>query len=74
MSIAGAADGDVFLTYLREVLGPQLQAGDVVVMDNLSAHKVAGVREAMTSAQPVVGLRHDVPPPARPGPSICPDC
>ena len=47
MSIAGAADGDVFLAYLREVLGPQLQAGDVVVMDNLSAHKVAGLREAI---------------------------
>jgi transposase len=47
MSIAGAADGDVFLSYLREVLGPQLQAGDVVVMDNLSAHKVAGVRESI---------------------------
>jgi transposase len=44
MSIAGAADGDVFLTYLQDVLGPQLRAGDVVVMDNLSAHKVAGVR------------------------------
>ncbi len=44
MSIAGAADGDVFLAYLQDVLGPQLRAGDVVVMDNLSAHKVAGVR------------------------------
>ena len=28
----------------EDVLGPQLRAGDVVVMDNLSAHKVAGVR------------------------------
>jgi len=44
MSLAGAADGDVFLAYLQDVLGPQLRAGDVVVMDNLSAHMGAGVR------------------------------
>jgi transposase len=44
MSIAGAADGDVLLACLQDVLGPQLRAGDAVVMDNLSAHKVAGGR------------------------------
>lgn len=47
MSIEAATDGDVFLAYLEQVLGPQLHPGDVVVMDNLSAHKVGGVREAL---------------------------
>ena len=37
-------DGDVFLAYLEQVLCPQLQPGHVVIMDNLAAHKVAGVR------------------------------
>ncbi len=47
MTIAGAVDGAVFKTYVREVLSPTLSAGDVVVMDNLGAHKVVGVREAI---------------------------
>ncbi len=45
MTIEEATDGDIFLAYLEQVLCPALQSGDVVVMDNLSAHKVSGVRE-----------------------------
>src|SRR5208337_1563398 len=45
MTIESATDGDVFLAYLEQALCPKLQAGDVVVMDNLSAHKVSGVRQ-----------------------------
>ena len=45
MTIESATDGDVFLAYLEQVLCPKLKPGDVVVMDNLSAHKVEGVRE-----------------------------
>jgi hypothetical protein len=33
--IEGAVDGEVFLTWVREILGPTLRLGDVVVMDNL---------------------------------------
>lgn len=44
MTIEAPTDGDVFLTYLEQVLCPQLRPGQVVVMDNLSAHKVEGVR------------------------------
>ena len=44
MTVASPTDGDVFLAYLEQVLGPRLEPGDVVVMDNLAAHKVAGVR------------------------------
>ena len=49
-TVVGATDSDVFRTYVREVLAPQLRPGDVVVMDNLAAHKVAGVREAVRAA------------------------
>ena len=41
----GPMDGECFLAYLDQFLVPTLQPGDVVVMDNLSAHKVDGVRE-----------------------------
>lgn len=55
MTVASATDGDVFHAYVEQVLCVTLQAGDVVVMDNLSAHKVAGIRELMAArgAQPV---------------------
>jgi transposase len=45
MTIESPTDGDVFLAYLEQVLCPRLHPGQVVVMDNLAAHKVAGVRE-----------------------------
>jgi transposase len=45
MAVQGSVDGEVFKVYVRQILAPQLRAGDVVVMDNLSSHKVAGVRE-----------------------------
>ncbi|NRP75242.1 hypothetical protein ILFOPFJJ_06165 [Ensifer psoraleae] len=46
----GAMNGNVFLAYVEQVLSPTLQIGDVVVMDNLPAHKAAGVREAIERA------------------------
>lgn len=45
MTIEAATDREIFLAYLDECLCPKLQAGDVVVMDNLSSHKVDGVRQ-----------------------------
>lgn len=45
MTVNGAVDGAVFKVYVREVLCPTLSTGDVVIMDNLPAHKVAGIRE-----------------------------
>jgi DDE superfamily endonuclease len=45
MTVASATDGDVFTAYVEQVLCVQLRPGEVVVMDNLSAHKVAGIRE-----------------------------
>jgi transposase len=46
----GAMDGEMFLAWVREGLVADLQAGDVVVMDNLATHKVQGVREAIEAA------------------------
>ena len=48
-SFEGAITGDVFLWFIEEVLVPHLWPGAVVVMDNLPAHKVEGVREAITA-------------------------
>ena len=47
MVLDGAMNGAAFLAYVEQVLVPELRAGDVVVMDNLSSHRVRGVREAL---------------------------
>lgn len=46
----GAMDGEAFRTYVERILVPTLQPGDIVVMDNLPAHKVAAVRAALRDA------------------------
>jgi transposase len=45
MTIEEPTDADIFLAYVEQVLCPTLRSGDVVVMDNLSSHKVKGVCE-----------------------------
>jgi transposase len=45
----GPMDGEVFLAYVRHFLCPTLRPGDVAVLDNLSSHKVDGVREAIAA-------------------------
>lgn len=49
MTIESPTDGDVFLAFLEQVLGPKLQPGHVVVLDNLGAHKIEGVRQLIES-------------------------
>jgi transposase len=46
----GAVNGDLFLAYVEQVLVPTLINGDIVIMDNLGSHKVAGVRQAIEAA------------------------
>ncbi len=46
--------------WVKQVLCPTLQAGDVVVMDNLSAHKVKGVKEAIESCRAKVLYFHHI--------------
>jgi transposase len=48
--IDGAINGETFRAYVEQFLAPTLAPGDIVVMDNLSSHKVAGVREAVEAA------------------------
>jgi len=46
----GPINGEMFLAYVREFLCPTLQPGDIVILDNLSSHKVSGVEEAIHAA------------------------
>jgi transposase len=47
--ISSPLDGEMFLAYVKECLGPTLQPGDLVICDNLASHKVAGVRAALAT-------------------------
>jgi transposase len=59
MTVEGFTDGEVFLAFLRQVLVPQLRAGQVLIRDHLTAHQVAGVAAACAAA----GVRWlDLPP------------
>jgi transposase len=58
----GAMDGELFLAWVKQGLVPGLQRGDVIILDNLSTHKVAGVREAIEAT----GARLEYLPPYSP--------
>jgi transposase len=45
--VDGAMNGDIFRAYVEQVLAPTLRPGEIVILDNLASHKVAGVREAI---------------------------
>jgi transposase len=47
MVMDGAMDGEMFQAYVETLLAPCLIPGDIVIMDNLPAHKVAGARQAI---------------------------
>ena len=50
MVLDGPMNGEAFLAYVEQVLAPTLAPGDIVVMDNLPAHRCAGVRPAIEAA------------------------
>lgn len=50
MTVESATDGDVFLCFVEHFLCPNLQPGQIVIMDNLAAHKVDGVMELIQQA------------------------
>lgn len=50
MVVDGATDTDVFTAYVEQVLAPSLRPGDILVVDNLSPHKAAGIRERIEAA------------------------
>ena len=49
--VDGAINGKIFLSWIEQHLLPTLRAGDIVIMDNLSSHKVKGVADAITSVK-----------------------
>ena len=55
----GPMDGELFLAWVRQFLCPTLRPGDHVILDNLSSHKVAGVREAIAACGATL---HYLPP------------
>jgi transposase len=50
MTLPGAVDGEAFRVYVEQLLCPSLRPGHVVVMDNLSVHKGATIRELIEAA------------------------
>ena len=58
MVIDGPINGEIFLAYVRHVLVPTLRPGDIVVMDNLSSHKGAGVRAEIEAAGAELRFSH----------------
>ena len=50
LMIEGPINGPLFRAWVEQHLAPALKPGDIVVMDNLSSHKVAGIREAIEAA------------------------
>jgi transposase len=60
--IDGAINGETFLAYVEQFLAPTLRPDDIVIMDNLGSHKVAGVSQAIEA----VGARLLYLPPYSP--------
>jgi transposase len=64
--IDGPINRDAFEAYVAQVLVPELRAGDIVVMDNLPAHKGPRVRSCRGSEHHRAALRVGVTPPSAP--------
>ena len=50
MVLDGPMTGEWFVAYAQQVLAPTLRTGDIVILDNLPAHKASGAREAIEAA------------------------
>ena len=50
LTVEGAINGPLFRAWVEQHLAPVLKPGEIVVMDNLSSHKVAGIRAAIEAA------------------------
>ena len=60
MMIKGPLNGEAFLAYVEQCLVPTLKRGDIVVMDNVPAHKVDGVREAIEGWTQCCAICHPI--------------
>ena len=55
--VDGAMNGDLFRAYVEQMLAPTLNHGDIIIMDNLASHRVAGVREAIEAQRAALVYR-----------------
>ena len=62
MVLDGPMNGDAFKAYIEQVLAPECRPGDLVILDNLPAHKTAAVRDAFERC----GIRYLYLPPYSP--------
>lgn len=62
MVLDGAMNGVAFRAYVEQVLVPTLTPGDIVVMDNLPAHKADGIRQAIETAGCTLPISHPTAP------------
>ena len=62
MLLDGPMNGPAFLAYAEQVLAPELRPGDVAIMDNLPAHKISGVREAIERPEPACSFSRPIRP------------
>ena len=60
--VDGPMDGELFLAWVEQFLCPTLQPGDIVILDNLSSHKVDGVKEAIAAAGPRCSICRPIRP------------
>ena len=54
MVLDGPMDGQLFLAWVNQFLCPTLRAGDIVILDNLSSHKVEGVQQSIAAVGAMV--------------------
>ena len=57
----GAINGERFRAYVEQMLAPSLRPDDIVLLDNLSSHKTAGIAEAITAPLVVWTVRYSRP-------------
>ena len=62
MVIDGPMNGDILLAYVEQCLAPTLKPHDIVVLDNLPAHKVPGIEEAIKAAGATVCYYRSIRP------------
>jgi transposase len=62
MVLDGAMDGPAFLAWIEQMLAPTLEPGDIVVMDNLPAHKPDAVRTAIEATGATLRYRRHTRP------------
>lgn len=59
MMLTGPMTGEWFAAYTRQILAPSLTAGDIVILDNLPAHRGAAVRDAVEALQDAICIAID---------------